>query len=384
MEEQRIRQLKNILKDKNLDGLLVSNFYNIFYLTGFKTLTENEREAFVLVTRNKIYLITDGRYVKNPKFETLSSKSFDRLRIPSKVEGQILNFKLEIKIITPEKKLIQHIKEIIRYEDIGILGIESEDVKLFEYLNFKSELGVRLRPIDRLIVHLREIKDSQEIEYIKKACEIGDQCLSSIIRIIEPGQTEKEIAWKIERWIREKGHEIAFEPIVAVNKNSAIPHYLTKEGKSKAKKNSIILIDFGVKYKNYCSDMTRMIFVGQPKQEIVNVYNQLLTIQQSTINQLKKTKYLNEIDRGCRLLITDYKLLVYPHSTGHGIGLEVHEYPKISPNSKDLLKVGQVFTIEPGVYFQGKWGMRIEDTVLIDESLQPNVLTKFPRQLLIL
>lgn len=371
MMDLRINRLREEIKRQGVDALLVSNFYNIFYLTGFKTLTENEREAFVIITQDKICLITDGRYIKNSKSQIPSSK-------------QIPNSKLEIKLITPEKKLIQHLKEMVGYEDIGRLGIESEDVRFSEYLNLKNELGVEIILIDRLIVRLREIKDSQEIEYVKKACEIGDKCLGEIIKAIKVGQTEKEIAWKIERWIREKGYEIAFEPIVAVDQNSAIPHYNTKEGKAKVKKNSLILIDFGVKYKNYCSDITRMIVVGQPKQEVVNVYNQLLTIQQLTINQLKKTKNLNEIDRHCRLLITDYRLPVYPHSTGHGVGLEVHEYPKISLHSEDLLNAGQVFTIEPGVYFQGKWGMRIEDTIFVDESLQPRVLTKFPKRLLTL
>lgn len=347
----------------NFDALLVSNFYNILYLTGFRTLTENEREAFTVVTKKNIYLISDGRYFgKNP------------------VKNQ--NFKL--KLITPERKLIQRIQDIIKDEKIKKLGIEGEDLRIGEFSQLKEKLSVGIVSTNGIIMRKREIKKGAEIEKIRQACRIGDQCLSELIKTITVGQTEKEIAWRLEKWIKEKGYELAFDPIVAIDKNSSIPHYLTKEGKEKVKKNSIILIDFGVKYKNYCSDITRMIFFGKQKQEIFNIYNKLLLAQEKTIGYLNSIKFLNSVDSFCRNLLTSHlHLPSYAHSTGHGVGLEVHEYPKVSNHSDDILKKGQAFTIEPGVYFEGKWGGRIEDTVAIDDKLNIIVLTKFPKQILI-
>jgi len=365
MFNSRVKNLQLILKKNNYDALLVTNFYNILYLTGFKTLTENEREAFVIVTQKNVYLITDERYIIQK----------------SKFKSQKYNSKVKSKFITTEKNLIANIKEVMLGERIRQLGFEGEDLRVNELQKLKKQLtNVELVSTEKLIIVIREIKDRQEITKIKKACEIGDRCLSNIIKTIKFGQTEKEIAWRIEKWIREKNYEIAFEPIVAIDKNSAIPHYLTKEGNERVKHNSLILIDFGVKYQDYCSDMTRMIFVGKPSEQIFRTYNLLLKIQEKTIKQCSNRAILKSIDQYCRKLITDCRLPNYPHSTGHGVGLEVHEYPKISTHSKDILKAGQAFTIEPGIYFAGKWGMRIEDTVLVENNSKMEVLTKFSKQ----
>jgi len=377
MQQQRVDKLKKILKEQNIDALFISNFYNIFYLTDFKTLTENEREVFVVVTRNNVYLITDGRYINNVKLQITNDNSISN------------NKYLIIKLITPEKKLVQHIQEIVIKEKIKNLAVESEDIKLSEYELLKNKLEVKIIPTSQLIIRLREFKEDEEIITIKKACEIGDQCLKEIITTLKVGQTEKEIAWKIESWTREKGFDIAFDPIVAVDKNSAVPHYKTKEERRlpagrQVKRDSLILIDFGVKYKDYSSDMTRMVFINKPNQKIINIYNKLLVAQEKTIKRLNAIKYLKEADDFCRQLIVNCRLPIYPHSTGHGIGLEVHEYPKVSTHSIDILKPKQVFTIEPGVYFEGKWGMRIEDTVMINDKLEVIILTKFAKKLTVL
>lgn len=369
MQNKRIINVRKILAERKIDGLLITNFFNIFYLTGFKTLTENEREAFGVVTDKNVYLITDERYLS--KNSPLSSSSF---------AGQA-----KLKLINPEKKLIQILSEIIQEEKIKRLGFEQEDLKYIEHEALKERLSVDLIPTSQLIIRLREIKETEEIKKIKKACEISDCCLKEIAKTIKTGQTEKEIAWKMEKWLKEKGFDFSFYPIVAIDQNSSMPHYDTKTGNNKkTKKGSLILIDFGVKYQDYNSDITRIFFVNKPNSEIINTYSHLLNAQNKAIKQISHGTVLKKIDEHCRLLITDYRLPIYPHSTGHGVGLEVHEYPKISPHSKDLLKAHQVFTVEPGVYLTGKWGMRIEDTVLIDNNLKPVVLTKFSKKLIIL
>src|SRR3990167_5417055 len=247
MLQQRAKKLRNILQEKNLDGFLVSNFYNILYLTGFKTLTNDEREAWGLITKDNIYLFTDSRYFINNKYLTL-------------------------KLITPEKGLMKHLKEIVREEKIQRLGFEGDDLKANELQKIKEKLvNVELISLEKLIIKIRGIKDEEEIKKIKMACQIADQCLEEIVKTTKIGTTEKEIAFKIEFWLKEKNHNLSFYPIVAIDKNSAIPHYDTMNGNNeKVKKNSVILIDYGAKFNGYHSDITRMIFVGQPTDEMVN------------------------------------------------------------------------------------------------------------------
>ncbi|VVA43260.1 conserved hypothetical protein [Candidatus Roizmanbacteria bacterium] len=364
MFEKRVEKLRKILVEKNIDGFLISNFYNLLYLTGFKTLTADEREAWGLVTKNNIYLFTDSRY---------------------KVDNKLLTSKL----ITPNEGLIKHLTKIVEEEKIKRLGFEGDDLKVNELQRIKDFLtNVELISLEKLIIKIREIKDEEEINNLRNACNVADQCLKDIIKIIRPGTSEKEIAFKIEFWLKEKDYDISFYPIVAIDKNSAVPHYDTRAGNNEnVKKNSIILIDYGAKFKDYHSDTTRMIFVGKQSTEIVNIYNKLLEAQTKTIEQLKTDSSPVSVDQYCRkVLTTNYNLstTTYPHSTGHGVGLQIHEFPKISFTSTDVLLPNQVVTIEPGVYLNDKWGMRIEDTILIKENKQIEVLTKFSKQLLII
>lgn len=376
MVNKRIGLLRKILKEKNLDGFLVSNFYNILYLSGFKTLTENEREGWLLVTTKNLYLFSDSRYL-NDKLSTFAKASADK---------QIL------KLITPERGLIKHLQEIIAEEKIRNLGVEGDDLKIGEFNQFKKYLpDVNFTSLEKTIIKIREIKDEEEISKIKIACQIADKCLKDVVKTIKIGSSEKEIAFKIEFWLKEKNYDLAFYPIVAIDKNSSLPHYDTISGNNeKVKNGSIILIDFGAKYQNYLSDITRMIFVGKPFQEMINIYNILLNAQQKTIANIPHRSSeadgrirLQTIDSFCREQFKISLLPAYPHSTGHGVGLHIHEYPKISSFSEDILLPNQVFTIEPGIYFENKWGMRIEDTILIKES-GAEILTKFGKQPLII
>ena len=367
MYDQRVKKVREALLEKGIDSLLVSNFYNIVYLTGFKTLTSDEREAFVLVTKNKTYLFSDERYLDD-------SSKFD-----------VGGLKLEIKLIEPDKGLVSHLQDIIKEEQIRSLGFESEDLRFYEYQKLKEPFNdVTLLPVSRMIVKIREIKDEDEITCIQKACEIGDQCLSEIIKVIKAEMSEKELAFKMEMWIKEKSYDLSFDPIVAIDKNSAVAHYNTKDGRGIVKNGSVVLIDFGVKYKDYLSDITRMVFFGKPSDEVKNVYEVLSQAQQKTVEKAGELDSLKEVDEFCRKQIMDHQLPTYPHSTGHGVGLEIHEYPKVSINSADRKRPNQAFTVEPGVYFSGKYGMRVEDTVVIGKDLKAKVLTRFPKLLLLI
>lgn len=365
MYNHRLSQTIKKLKELKLDALLISNFYNISYLSDFKTLSPDEREAFLLLTFNSIYLFTDARYIEN----------IDHL----KVNG------CQLKLLTPKEGLIYHLKKIIIKEKLKALGFESEDLKYQEFNILQKNLNeIDFIPTTKVILKIREIKDNIELDKIKRACEIGDSCLSDISRAIKKGMSEKEIAFKLEFWLKEKGYDLAFDSIVAFDKNSAIPHYNTKTGNGRVKEGSVILIDYGVKYEEYLSDITRIFVYGKPNDQVINIYNILLDAQNRTINSIAKLKYLSKIDDFCRQMIVDNHLPSYSHSTGHGVGLEIHEYPKVSFNSEDKLIKNQAFTIEPGVYLSGKFGMRVEDTVFIDNDLKPNVITKFNKTLQII
>lgn len=376
MLNQRIEKLRKILVEKNLNGFLVSNFYNILYLTGFKTLTIDEREAWGLVTAKAVYLFTDSRYINN-KSQMTNNNSITNNK------GQIT------KLITPEKGLTKHLQEIVEEEKIKRLGFEGDDLKVSELEKMKGFLiNIELISIEKLIIKIREIKDEDEIGKIRKVCQIADQCLGEVIKTIKFGISEKEIAFKIEFWLKEKGLDISFYPIVAIDKNSAVPHYDTRNGNNeKVKKNSVILIDYGAKFNDYHSDTTRMIFTGKPSSEMINIYGALLKAQEQAIKRLRTDNNPVSVDQFCRkVLSTNYELLTttYSHSTGHGVGLQIHEYPKISFTSTDILLPNQVVTVEPGVYIKDKWGMRIEDMVLIKEKGEIEVLTKFDKKLLII
>ncbi len=359
MQLSRITAVRQALVLKNIDALLVSNFYNILYLTGFKTLTTNEREAFALVTKNNVYLFTDARY-------------------------QFEDPQVQLKLFEPHMGLSYHLLEIIKSEDIKTVGFESEDLKYQEHSQLKEKLNsTTMIPFDRLIILIREIKDNLEIEKVRQVCRAGDSYFSQLLKTIKVGMSEKEIAFRLETIIREKGDDLAFDPIVATDTNASLPHYNTKTGSGVLKDSSVLLVDFGVKREDYLSDTTRMIFMKKCSAEILSVYEKLRVAQEKTLEKISNSSTLGELDIFCRAELLKDNLPEYSHSTGHGVGLEIHEYPKVYRTSPDLKKAGQILTIEPGVYKKGQYGMRVEDTIVVtNEGYE--ALTSFSKDLLVL
>lgn len=345
----------------NTDAFLISNFFNILYSTAFETLNPHEREAYLLLLKDRKIIITDARYA-----------------------GEKHSMDSELYILQQEERIGEVVTRFCKENKVGTMGCEADDLKWSE-VQMLQKRGVELVPISAPFSSKRSIKTEEELFAIKQACHIGDLVLKDITPYIHPGQTEKELAWLIERSIRE-GYktELAFDPIVAIDAHAAVPHYNTKKGEGVVKDGSLLLIDFGVKAHNYCSDITRMIAIGKVSDEIIITYNSLLSAQIKTIEYAQSAMQLKDIDFFCRNELKKNNLPHYPHSTGHGIGLEIHESPRISSISKDIKKTGQVFTIEPGVYHSGKWGMRIEDTVTVLDQGEIEVLTHFPKDLILL
>lgn len=357
--QKRLKKIQNKLKQKQIDALLVSNYYNLFYLSGFSGLSKEEKEAWIFISQDEGYFFTDGRY---------------RL---SRSE----NFPFKTKIINSVREVFVSIEVYLQKYRLKTLAIEADDLKLSEYFFIKDIFkNIQLVPITGFIKEERMKKDNDEIEMIKKACLVTDDCLFFLEKNIKKGQKEKEIVWMIERWVRERGYRLAFPPIVAIDQDSSIPHYDSqKNGQETVKNNSLILVDMGTVVGGYCSDITRIFFFGHPNQRQIIIYQNLLKVQEKTINFIKNNQSSSEVDRFCRENLKNYPF--YPHSTGHGIGLEVHEFPKITANASDLLLKKMVFTIEPGIYLPDEWGIRIEDTVFINEEGKGEVLTHFPKEI---
>lgn len=356
MRIQRVARLRNELARLHTDGLFMTNPYSISYITGFTPLSPSEREAFMLITQDETYIFSDARYTWD--------------NIPGR----------EVRILDYKNNLLKQLQDIIQKNNLQSVAFEPENMTWAEYNSFKTHLSVSFIPTANLVMQLRSVKETEEEDCIRYACQVGDRSLQKLIPYIKPGKTEKEIAFKLELIIRQSGCDLAFDPIVAVDRNSAVPHYHTKNGNGKIKNTSLILIDFGVKYKGYCSDMTRMFFTGSVSHEQKKAYDVLLTAQKKAVSLVYTTNKGQFVDQECRKVLANSAFPEYAHSTGHGVGLEIHEFPKLSSASKDILASGNIVTVEPGIYFNEKWGMRIEDTVLCKSLHHNEVLTRFLKE----
>ncbi len=330
------QELKKILEKVN--AIIISSPSNIIYLTKFSGFSETERECFLLITKNKNFLITDRRYSEAVEKITKNFTVIDT--------GVGMFLKKEA-------------KELFKKLNLKTLGFEENDLKVIEYRSLKKI--TKLKPID--LSQIKIIKNEDEIKNIKLACEIADQAFNEVIKKIKLGITEKEISNLIESFIKEKNADISFKPIVAFGKNSSVPHHQT--GESKLKKNQIILLDFGVKKNNYCSDMSRTIYFGKAPDKFIKIHNTVLLAQKRAISEIRVGVKASKIDNSARNFILDAGFPNIIHSVGHGIGIDVHETPFISPNSKDTIQEGMVFSVEPGIYIPNYGGVRIEDLVLV-------------------
>lgn len=344
--------INDFLKDK--DAILVSSLPNIIYLTKDFGFSENEREALLLITKKNRYIITDKRYSRSIKNSKINYEL---------IETGALSF------------LNKDIEEIIKKEKIKTLGIEEDNLTIQEYKLLKGKTKLLSINLD----DLRIIKTLKEINKIKKACLITDEVFNFIIKELKIGISEIEISKQIQNFIKSRDADISFKPIVAFGKNSAIPHHLS--GRTKLKKNQIVLFDFGVKYNNYCSDMSRTIFFGKADKKFKDVYTTVLNSQEKAIKAINLPQNGDEIDKVARDFITSNGFPSIPHALGHGVGLEVHESPTISTRPSVEIQNSMVFSIEPGIYLENWGGIRIEDLVLIKNN-KAQLIYSSPREII--
>lgn len=356
----RLSSVRKLLTKKRLDAILVSSVPNITYLTNYSGFLALEREAYLFITKNHHYLFTDGRYteaVRNIPHFTLIE-------------------------ITPINPLQKALVTLTKQHKIKKIGIDENSLTVSEYKKLKKHFNDIYHFSD--IATLRAVKEVHEIAAIEKACRLGDKTFTYVLNKIKKGVSEKEVAFEIEFFIKKYGADISFSPIVAFGKNSAIPHHQSSN-KPLAISDNLVLLDFGVKMNNYCSDMTRTVFFGKASAEQKRMYQTVLDAQQKAMEELYQlgggrtdfsevnARGINakDVDKAARDCIISQGFPFIPHSLGHGIGLQVHELPRLSPKSKDRLVPGMVFSIEPGIYIPGFGGVRIEDLVVLEKSGLP-------------
>ena len=346
---EKIRHLREKLKSLNLDGMIVSNPISIKYLTNI------EAEGLLLITRKENIFLTYTMFLEMVK-STLTIN---------------------------DEVIVADFREIDKdeYENFFLfcenVGFEENYVTYKEYHFLKQKYKINnLAETEDIIEKLREVKDEQEIECIRKACEITDACFEHLKSFIKIGKTEKEIAFEIEMYFRSNGADgLAFDTIVAIGENASNPHWVP--GDRKVQMADLILIDMGCKVNGYSSDMTRMMFMGCILEEYKPAYDLVLKNLERAENELKEYASIKTISQMVEsdLKINNYTLI---HALGHGVGMETHEKPYINTKNDTFLKENMTIAIEPGIYLPGKYGIRIEDTILITRN-GCEVLTKCPK-----
>ena len=280
-----------------------------------------------------------------------------------------------------KKRFFESIYKICKKNNLRIknIAIDKNNFTLNSFKYFKKQFkNIKSRDISLDCFKLRTIKTEKEAGFLKNSCSYADEILQKAIKNFKDFKTESEAAAFLIHETIKNGLELSFNPIVASGSNGSMPHH--EPLNSKIKK-GFCVIDFGARYKGYCSDITRTIYAGKPNDKEKEIYNMLLTIQKNTINLIKNNKKCSLLYDFVNNSLGKYKNY-FTHGLGHGVGVEIHELPNLTLNSKDRIKNNMVFTIEPGIYFPRKFGIRIEDTILFKNK--PIVLTNTSKELMIL
>ncbi|MCC5893198.1 MAG: aminopeptidase P family protein [Exiguobacterium sp.] len=350
---ERVSKLQHALAANGIDGLLVTKRENIRYLSGF-----TGSSGVVLITAETASFITDFRYTE---------------QAASQVKGYT--------IVELDTSLVKSVGDIVTREAVKRLGIEQDDMTVGLYRTYEKEVTAELVETSGIVEKLRLIKDEAELKIMKEAAAIADAAFEHIQTFIRPGRTEKEVANELEMFMRAQGADSSsFDMIVASGWRSALPHGVASEKVIEA--GELVTLDFGAYYKGYCSDITRTLAIGPISDELQNIYDTVLRAQLAGVAGTKAGISGIEADALTRDVIKEAGYGEYfGHSTGHGLGMEVHEAPGLSFRSETILEPGMVVTIEPGIYIAGVGGCRIEDDVVITEDGCVR-LTQSPKELI--
>ncbi len=342
------------IEKHEVECALITNTSNIFYLTGF------QGAATLIVCEGTPIL-----YVPVLEFTRARKNVSKNIDVIAYSKYPLKNVEVERYI---QKDILSIVKEHVKKREK--IGVEKGSLTIQTFEKLRETLGEReFINITEIIWKLRTVKDNTEIEYMRKAISISEESYLKTLRLLSTGLSELEVAGILERHMRERGAEdYAFPTIVAFEENAAYPH--AQPTTRVLHTNNIVLIDWGSKFNGYCSDMTRTIYYGQNiPEEILRVLEIVKNAQEEAIDHIEPGVKASEIDAIARNVLNRANLSRYfIHGLGHGVGIDVHEPPYLTPGSKDTLEPGMIVTVEPGIYIEGKYGVRIEDMVLVTEK----------------
>jgi len=361
---KRIGILRRRMAAEKLSGLLVTHLPDVRYLCGF-----TGSSGALAVTARAVRLFTDGRY---------------RTQAAEEVASAIKGAKVEI---VPSAAAVAAVQWLaVQAGETGRVGFDSAQTSVAELARWKAALPAKLRrkllvPVASLVERLRWLKDDDELAIMADAAKLGDALFAYLLGFIRPGLTEAAVAAELEYEARIRGAEgMSFESIVASGMRSALPHGRASD--AQLPRHGFLTLDFGVILKGYCSDMTRTVCLGKPTAREREVYEAVLEAQEAAVAAVIGKAECGVVDEAARGVLRRAGMAdAFSHSTGHGVGLEIHEGPRIGAGQKDLLAPGMVITIEPGVYFAGEFGVRIEDMVAVTRT-GGRVLTGSPKALI--
>ncbi len=341
MHVQRLDSLRSSLRAGGFDALLVNSLPDIRYLTGF-----TGSNALLVITPRRAVLATDGRYTVQSRTEV---KGADTLIVAGSLFDGLIRAVLR--------------RAVLR------VGVQKESLTVAAFGRMRTHRPRwSWRSADDIVSKTRHTKDSSEIELIRKAVGISDRVFGSILRILAPGVRESEVAAEISYLHRTLGADAdAFEPIVASGVRGALPHARASDKKIRA--GELVTLDFGCRVGGYHSDITRTVAVGRVSRTLKRMHEAVLSAQRAALATIRAEIPARDPDAIARTILRRYRLEKrFTHSLGHGLGLEVHEAPRLAATSREMLKAGMVVTVEPGVYVPGVGGVRIEDDVVVHQS----------------
>jgi len=334
-------RIANALDKYELDAMLLTSDPNCFYATYF------HGEGVTLVTKSGSFYFTDSRYIEAAE---------------NQIKGATIG------MTERSKPFVDWINETLDKTGAKKVGFEEDYMSVASFQAYEKALHCDLIPAGQLMHELRGVKDEEEIRRLTGAQRISERALADLLKEIKVGQTEQEIAARLQYLMLRYGAErMSFDPIIASGPNGSMPHAVP--GERKIQNGDFITMDFGCVYQGYCSDMTRTIAVGEISEEQRKIYNIVLEAQLAGIAAAKAGATGAEVDGAARKVIADYGYGQYfGHGFGHSVGVEIHESPNANPANDKPLPAGAVISAEPGIYIPGKFGVRIEDVIVVGED----------------
>lgn len=356
MLQNRIQRAQKLLAEKGMDAVYITSQYNHRYFTGYDNV-----DGSLLITRGKSYVFADFRYIE----------------VAQRDLGGVYE------VVMPQSPRAAYLGDILRTERVAKLGYEDHHMSCYHYEQLQADIpdGCCLLPFGLSLEGLREVKDAFELEQIRRAQKLTDDAFTHILGVLNPKMTETDVALELEYYMRRHGAEDkSFDTICVSGSASSLPHGIPQNVKLRG---GFLTMDYGAIVGGYHSDMTRTVCIGRATPEMKKLYETVLTAQKNALEAIAAGVHNREVDGIARALIERDYAGCFGHGLGHGVGLEIHEAPRlsyVSPAAQTLLP-GNVVTVEPGIYLAGQYGCRIEDMVCVTENGCEN-LTKSTKELI--